>query len=344
MKLVRFAAIAALPILIGLSSSGPLSAQVETQSAIAGQVISNVDIENLPTGRSLKVFVELTPNVAPTAVTVTQNGLVRLPAPFQPPSDPEVNVTYGKCSDGTVYATGDGVDVIPILKSDCKNYTRIGSSPWDKRFTLDASFVGKTSSKATSHTSMDNSGSGIHVEVRTFGGIGFINGNNPAAAGVDGDVRFHLWNELIIAPTAGVQWLGSSQVQMLGGGTPPATFINTSDGSWIGNFGGELAHPIRKFEVGVRGGAAVVRSSITQVSGFCTITGGCSVSSSTKTHSTGVGSFVAGYASYSICPHFGVFAEYDHHFLPTIQAQPGGSLPPINLHTNEAYLGIRYKF
>lgn len=342
MKSVRFVAVAVLPILICLSSSTPLFAQVETKSAIAGEVISKIDVQNLPTGRKFKLLAELTPNVAPTKVMVTQNGLVTLPASFVPPSDPGANVTYGKCKDGTVYATGDGVNA--AIKTGCRGYTRIGSSPWDRRFTLDASFVGTTSSTSSSNTSMDSNGSGIHVEVRAFGGAAFINGNTPATAGADGAVVFSVWKYLHAGPTAGVQWMDTSQLQAIGSEMPGSTFIKTSADFWSGNFGGQLAFPIRRFEVGFRGGAMVARSAVMQVSGFCTITGGCTVSGSTSTHSTGVGSFVGVYGSYPICRHTGVFAEYDYHFLPSIQAQPGGSLPPINSHANDLHFGFRFKF
>jgi len=180
------------------------------------------------------------------------------------------------------------------------------------------------------------------IDLRGFGGGSYINGNTPATAGFDGAVLFPLGNRVLIGPTAGFQWVGSSVVQTIGGGPPPSTFINTSAGFKEGSFGGQLGFQLSGWQLGIRGGASVVSSTITQAEGFCGPTG-CTTSSSTTTHDTVTGPFVGGYISHSIFSHVGVFVEYDYQRL---QHTPSGTTPGagFDVHSNGIVGGLVLTF
>jgi Skp family chaperone for outer membrane proteins len=159
------------------------------------------------------------------------------------------------------------------------------------------------------------------IQLRGFGGATIVNGNTPSTAGFDGAVLFPLGNRVLVGPTAGFQWVGTSIVSTIGGGPPPSTFINTSVGFKNGNFGGQIGFNLSGWELGIRGGATVASSTITQAEGFCgngTESGGpagCTTTSSTTTHDRITSPFVGGYISHSIFSHVGVFAEFDYHRL-----------------------------
>jgi len=160
----------------------------------------------------------------------------------------------------------------------------------------------------------------VALQFRGFGGATFVNGNAPGTVGFDGAVLFPLGNRVLVGPTAGFQWVDSSIVKTIGGGPPPSTFINTSVGFKSGNFGGRIGFPFGGWEIGLRGGATVAGSTITQAEGFCgtsssssTVT--CTVTSTTTTHDTVVGTFVGGYISHSIFSHVGIFVEGDYRRL-----------------------------
>lgn len=169
------------------------------------------------------------------------------------------------------------------------------------------------------HKPVSMSGFTPAIQLRGFGGASIVNGNAPATAGFDVAARWPLGARIFVCvPAVGFQWADSSIVKTIGGGPPPSTFINTSVGFKTGNFGGRIGFPFGGWEIGVRGGATVASSAITQATGFCgtgTPTGGpagCHVTSSTTTHDTVTGPFVGGYISHSIFSHVGVFAEFDY--------------------------------
>lgn len=178
------------------------------------------------------------------------------------------------------------------------------------------------------------------IQLRGFGGASFINGSTPGTSGFDGAVLFPLGNRILVGPTAGFQWVGSSQVQTIGGGAPPSTFIHVDLGFKNGNFGGQLAFPVGGFVLGLHGGATVAGSTITQAEGFCgtggpTLPAGCHVLSTTTTHDTVVGPFLGGYISHSIFPHVGVFVGYDYLRLKdtTAAGTPGGTGTSSGAHS-----------
>ncbi len=153
----------------------------------------------------------------------------------------------------------------------------------------------------------------VAFQLRGFGGATIVNGNAPSTAGFDGAVLFPLGNRVLVGPTAGFQWVDSSIVSTIGGGPPPSTFIDTSVGFKEGNFGGQIGLNLSGWELGIRGGATVAGSTITQNEGFCDPTAGCMISSTTTTHDRITSPFVGGYISHSIFSHIGVFAEFDYH-------------------------------
>jgi hypothetical protein len=322
------------------------AAQIETQKATVGSVVNQVQIENLPTGRSLDLVLQMDPKGGSTAVTVTQNGPVTLPPTFVPPTDPNTNITYGKCKNGTVYASGNGVKV------PCAGYVVLGSSPWSQPFTIDASFLAVPGS--SSKTSMGTTGAGIQFQLRGFGGAGFINGNTPATSGFDGAVMFPLRNRLLVGPTAGFQWLDSSIVNSIGSQQPGSTFMHTSAGFKTGNFGGRIGFPYGAWQLGIQGGATVAGSTITQATGFCgtggpTAPAGCTTFSSTTTHDTVTGPFVGGYISHSIFSHVGIFVGYNYHFgLKDTRPNPtnpsGPSATVLDLHYSDVIAGFNFTF
>ncbi len=172
-------------------------------------------------------------------------------------------------------------------------------------------------------TSMSTTGAGIQFQLRGFGGATIINGNTPSTSGFDGAVLFPLGNRVLVGPTAGFQWVDNSIIKTLGGGPPPSTFIHTTAGFSMGNFGVRVVIPVGWLQLGVHGGASVASSTITQAEGFCgTGSGGpsgppagCTTTSATTTHDTIVGPFVGGYVSHSIFSHVGVFVGYDYHLF-----------------------------
>jgi hypothetical protein len=196
----------------------------------------------------------------------------------------------------------------------------------------------------------------VEYYLRGFGGASFINGNTPASAGFDGGVLFPLGNRLLVGPTAGFQWVNSSAVRSIGSMNPGSTFAKTSAGFKEGNFGGQLSFPLSGFQLGIRGGATVAGSTITQATGFCSAgnatnpVGGCTTTSSTTTHDTVVGPFVGGYISHSICPHIGVFVDYDYTRLKdtaasgTSGSSSSSSGTVFDLHSNSITAGVVLSF
>ena len=155
-------------------------------------------------------------------------------------------------------------------------------------------------------------------QLRGFGGVTLMSGNAPTTAGFDGAVLFPLGNRVLVGPTAGFQWVGTSIVSTIGGGPPPSTFIDTNVGFKTGNFGGRLGLTLGRWELGVSGGASVASSTITQNEGACN-TGsagiGCTVVSTSTAHDTVVGPCVGGYISHSIFPHVGVYVAGTYRHL-----------------------------
>jgi hypothetical protein len=155
---------------------------------------------------------------------------------------------------------------------------------------------------------------GVSFDFRSFGGANIANGNAPATAGFDGAVLFPLGNRVLVGPTAGFQWVGSSIVGTIGGGPPPSTFIDTSAGFKEGDFGGRIAFPFGGWQFGAEGGATVASADITQAEGVC-LTSGCTASSTTTSNANIVGPLVGAYIFHSIFSHVGVFVEYDWNHL-----------------------------
>jgi hypothetical protein len=159
----------------------------------------------------------------------------------------------------------------------------------------------------------------VAFDFRGFGGATFVSGNTPSTAGFDGAVLFPLGNRVLVGPTAGFQWVDSSIINSFGSMTAGSTFGNESVGFKEGNFGGQIGLNLSGWELGIRGGATVASSTITQGEGFCGQTSSsssavtCTTTSSTTTHDTVVSPFVGGYISHSIFSHVGVFAEFDYH-------------------------------
>lgn len=207
---------------------------------------------------------------------------------------------------------------------------------------------------------MSTTGAGIQFQLRGFGGATFVSGNTPATWGFDGAVLFPLGNRILVGPTAGFQWVGSSIVSSIGSQTPGSTFINTSVGFKEGNFGGRInipfmfSHQTLPIILAFEGGATVANSTITQQSGFCGGTGGslppgCTVLSTTTTHDTVTGPFVGGYISHSIFSHVGVFVGYDYHFAlkdtqPNFTNPSGPSVTVFDLHYSDAAAGFNFTF
>ena len=191
------------------------------------------------------------------------------------------------------------------------------------------------------------------IDIRGFGGASFINGNTPPTAGFDGAVLFPLGNHVLIGPTAGFQWVNSSIISSIGSMTAGSTFANTGVGFKEGNFGGQIGLNLSGWELGIRGGATVAGSSITQAEGFCglgnaTSPAGCTVTSSTTTHDTVTGPFVGGYISRSIFSHVGVFVEFDYSRFkdtkPNNTNPTGPSVSIFDLHNNAAVAGLVLSF
>jgi hypothetical protein len=211
---------------------------------------------------------------------------------------------------------------------------------------------------SSSQTSMSTAGSGIQFRLRGFGGASIINGNTPSSAGFDGAVLFPLGNRVLVGPTAGFEWVDSSIVQSLGGGTLPSTFIHTSAGFKNGNFGARIEFPFGalwtqagnaatafgsdNLHLGIEGGVTVASSRITRAEGFCGGTGPtggssttCTTAGTATTHDTVVGPYVGAYISHSIFSHVGVFVGYDYSSLKV--KTPTGA---VNVNRNEIHVGL----
>jgi hypothetical protein len=178
------------------------------------------------------------------------------------------------------------------------------------------------SAKPQQNKSVSMSGFAPVIQLRGFGGATIVNGNAPSTAGFDGAVLFPLGNRVLVGPTAGFQWVDSSIITSFGSMTAGSTFGNESVGFKEGNFGGQVVfvfpregRRLRGWELGIRGGATVAGSTITQKEGFCDPTAGCIFSSISTLHDTITSPFVGGYISHSIFSHVGVFAEFDYHRL-----------------------------
>lgn len=215
--------------------------------------------------------------------------------------------------------------------------------------------AGLVPQSSASHPSMSAKGAGIQFQLRGFGGASFINWNTPPTAGFDGAVLFPLGSRILVGPTAGFGWVRSTMVHGIGSMSPGSTFINTTAGFKNGNFGGVVQFPIGGFQLGLRAGATVAGSSITQQSGFCgtggpTAPAGCTVFSTTTMHDKVVGPFVGGYISHSICRHVGLFAEYDYTRLKDTSASgtPGSSSSApgtiFDVHSNTLIGGLTLTF
>ena len=188
----------------------------------------------------------------------------------------------------------------------------------------------------------------VALQLRGFGGATIVNGNSPSTAGFDGAVLFPLGNRVLVGPTAGFQWVNSSIINSFGSMTVGSTFGNDGVGFKEGNFGGQIGLNLSGWELGIRGGATVAGSTITQAEGFCGPTAGCTISSTTTAHDTVVGPFMGGYISHSIFSHVGVFVEYDYHRLKDTKSggtgSSGGSQTVFDLHENSVVGGIVLSF
>ena len=91
---------------------------------------------------------------------------------------------------------------------------------------------------------------------------------------------FPLGNRILVGPTTGFQWVNSSIVNSIGSHRPGSKFVDTSAGFKEGNFGSVVDFPLYhwnkrdrlpelNFDFGLRGGATVAGSTITQATGFC---------------------------------------------------------------------------
>ncbi|MGC1830298.1 MAG: hypothetical protein WA663_07795 [Candidatus Acidiferrales bacterium] len=179
----------------------------------------------------------------------------------------------------------------------------------------------------------------VSFDFRGFGGATIVNGNAPSTAGFDGAVLFPLGNRVLVGPTAGFEWVNSSIISSIGSMTVGSTFENESVGFKEGNFGGQIGLNLSGWELGIRGGATVAGSTITQAEGFCGPTS-CTISSTTTAHDTVVGPFVGGYISHSIFSHVGVFVEYDYHRLKDTKS----SVSVFDLHDSDAVAGLVLSF
>ena len=224
---------------------------------------------------------------------------------------------------------------------------------WSKGSELNINYSGDVpivtvNSTAPASASSSLSGRNFEIYLRGFGGASFINGNSPASAGFGGGALFGVGRGLSIGPWGDFQWTAMSMVRTAGSMSPGATFINTTAGFKNGNFGGALQFPVGHFHLGVRAGAAVAGSSITQKSGFCAVpnatnpTGGCVVSSTMTFHDTVVGPLVGGYISHSIFPHVGIFVEYDYTRLKDQTTSPtsGMKTTVFDVHSNNLIGGF----
>jgi len=245
---------------------------------------------------------------------------------------------------------------------DCGAYMLLGDNvSWASGRDLRIDYSGETplvtSGRAMPSSSSSNHSNGASgftpsIQLRGFGGVSFINGNTPASAGFDGAVLFPLGNRILVGPNAGFQWVDTSLIRMIGSMTAGSTFVNATGAFKNGNFGGQFGFSLSGYQLGLRAGATVAGSAITQKSGFCAApnatnpTGGCVVSSTTMTHDTVVGPFVGGYISHSIFSHVGVFVEYDYARLKDQTTSPtsGAKVTVFDVHGNNLIGGFVVTF
>ncbi len=309
-----------------------------------------MEVRGLRAGQQLNMMFQTGPQgTQHVTVSVSSNGPLGALQGLLGPDKPHTQMRTWICPDGTVISA-------PATAGDpCPDHRGriIGLWWWDNPHTVvfdltpgseSVTQEGNPPTATTTGTTGHGYGFTPTIQLRGFGGASFITDNTPATAGFDGAVLFPLGNRVLIGPMAGFQWVGSSQVQTIGGGPPPSTFINTTAGFKQGNFGGRIAFPFSGFQFGIHGGATVAGLTITQASGFCSGTGGslppgCTVISTTTTHDTGVGAFVGTYISHPIFSHVGVFGEYDYDFLPQIKPPSGSSLPAISLLCGNTIFG-----
>jgi hypothetical protein len=237
------------------------------------------------------MLIKMDPKQGATNITVTQNGPVNLPPGFVAPIDPTTNVHYGKCKNGTVFATGDGVKV------PCAAYVLLGSSHWNQTFTIDASVLSSTAQNpfAPNVSALGLGtmpGAAMQFQVSPYGGATFGNGNTPATFGVNSALAFPLGNVISFAPTTGFQVINDSIVNSSGSHQTGSTFIDTSASFKKVKIGADLHFTFgrsREFEFAAGGGATVADATTTQQMGFCAGTGGslppgCNVLSKTTTN------------------------------------------------------------
>ena len=268
-------------------------------------------------------------NVKERTSTTDSSGTAMLDvsAVVKPQGHTKVQIVVRVCKDGknVVYILQEGQQVPPedqqcVNNKDCECKYRPagfflirGGDNIRIRIQPEAVDVHVTSPEAGT-ASVAQQGTSPTIQLRGFGGATFVNGNSPSTAGFDGAVLFPIGHRVFAGPTAGFQWADSSVVSSIGSMTEGSTFANTSAGFKEGNFGGQIGFNLSGWELGVRGGATVASSAITEIDGFCGPTG-CSITSSKSGADTVVGPFVGGYLLRKISPHAGIYVEGDYHHL-----------------------------
>lgn len=327
MKRIEFVAVMAFFVLLSFS-------QIAAQ-----QITANVDVDDQPIPGVRVVLIASNERETRTATTDSSgNAVLDVSNVIKQRGHTEAQVVVRVCKDGknVVYILQRGQQAPPedqkcVNNKDCECKDRpagffLITDGATVRVSINPEAVNVHVTSAggevpsASYSKYSTPGASPTIQVRGFGGATFVNGNTPGTAGFDGAVLFPLGNRVLLGPTAGFQWVDSSIVSTIGGGPPPSTFIDTSVGFKSGNFGGRIGFTFGGWEIGVRGGATVAGSTITQNEGFCgtsstssAIT--CTVTSSSTTHDTVVGPFVGGYISHSIFSHVGVFVEGDYRHL-----------------------------
>ena len=327
--------------LAAAQNSGTITFQMRT----ANQPVSGVSIFVLVGANKL-------PSGAPTGTTDNTGTFVLPPGLLSAnKAHLQMEIYVRVCVNGQeqVFVIPKGAEgQVPADTNDCKR-RRVGGFYWDGGSTVVVGLgpggtVTQTGGAVIPHEEIKK----VSLQIRGFGGATFVNGNTPSTAGFDGAVLFPLGNRVLVGPTAGFEWVNSSIISRAGSMTVGSTFENESVGFKEGNFGGQIGLRLSGWELGIRGGATVAGSDITQAEGFCDPTAGCTISSTTTTHDTVTGPFVGGYISHSIFSHVGIFVEYDYHRLKDTTSagtgSSGGSQTIFDLHENSVVGGIVLSF
>jgi hypothetical protein len=260
----------------------------------------------------LQVVFDLGPKPAQHSAPVTSDaatGVVGVPAGLLGPDKPHTEMHVVVCDDGTVHIVAAGApDPCPHPKK------KGGVFWWDTPGVVHVTADGDvTVTGAGSTTGMSTSGpSG---EIRVDGGVAFASGEKPGTAGVDGAV---LWGSKVkFGPMAGFNWVREYLENSVGGtGTGSfSTFMNERVSLKNVDFGARVVGGSDRWRVGANAGITVSGASITQETGVCNATAGCSGTTTTQTHKTIVGPLVAGSVSYLVAPNVGIFVEGNFRHL-----------------------------